>query len=152
MQWDMTVSTDEQCITHTQLLDQSFLILIDGDELAQIVGPVALQMHDHLIDAVVEDRFSMYEDVFPRKVLRLLRRDRTDIVILSGSSRVLCYSFRTHRRQYLRMRLIQNESRLYGLIQTQRPGKLVHDVIQRIDQCQRLLQQRLRTERDDILR
>ena len=51
----MTVSTDEQCITHTQLLDQSFLILIDGDELAQIVGPVALQMHDHLIDAVVDD-------------------------------------------------------------------------------------------------
>ena len=26
---------------HTELLDQSFLILIDGDELAQIVGPVA---------------------------------------------------------------------------------------------------------------
>ena len=102
----MPVSTDEQRIAHTELLDQSFLILIDGDELAQIVGPVALQMHDHLIDAVVEDRFSMYEDIFSRKVLRLLRRDRTDIVVFSGSSCVLCYSFCTHRRQYLRMRLI----------------------------------------------
>ena len=114
----MSVSTDEQRVAHTQLFDQSFLILIDGDELAQIVGPVALQMHDHLIDAVVEDRLSMYEDIFACKVFRLLRRDCTDIVILSGSSCVLCYSFCTHRRQYLRMRLIQNESRLYGLIQT----------------------------------